>query len=816
VQDLRYALRTLRRNPGFAAAVVLTVALGIGANATIFSLFEAIMLRTLAVHAPGDLYFVAHGSDGRYGPGSNYPYFERIRSRTDVFAGTTAYLRSSFKIATGEITEIAPGQFVSGNYHAVLGVPMALGRGFASEDDRGGAASLVAVISDGYWARRFGRDPQVLNRTIAVDGRPVTIVGVTSPDFNGLEPGRRPDVTLPLAVRTLDAPGFLTMHDTWLGDMPIVARLAAGVTSAQAAPVVDAVFQQYLTEPDNRWLMKLRGWDRVRGALVPASRGTEGLRDQYSTSLQVLMAMVGVVLLLGCANVANLFVARGSSRAREVAVRMSIGAGRLRLVRQFLTESLLLAFAGGALGFLLARFAVAAIASMVEGGSNPIVLDLRPNATVLTFTAAVTALTGVLFGLLPAFAATRVDLTPALKSGTTVHRPGRRAPTRQVLVAVQIASCVLLVSAAGLLGRTLRNLETRGGGFDRSNVVLFSLDSRGTSFRAERMPALCDDLLARMIARSGAVSGSCSIAIPINSRGNARPLEVPGAAQSDADKFVFMNRVTPDYFRTLGIGVLNGRVFDSRDRETSEKVIVINRSTARFFFGDENPVGRRVHFFKDEGNPMTVVGVVDDTIQRSLREEPWRIVYMPLAQLPEPVSFLFVAVKTTRDPAALAAGVRPEVRALSPAVVVDSIRTMDQQIGAALVRERLLAMLSAAFGVLALVLSCVGLYGVVSYDVSRSLRELGIRLALGAQREDVLRHVLRGALSVSTIGVLVGLAAAVAATRLLATLLFGVTARDPITLISAAVLLVLTILAASYFPARRASRLDPVEVLRIE
>jgi predicted permease len=769
-------------------------------------------------------------------PGSNYPYFERIRAKTDVFDGATTYLRSNFKVAAADAparfelrrgpaeasakadgTEITPGQFVSGNYHAVLGVRMSLGRGFAAEDDRPGAGSLVAVISDGYWARKFGRDPQVLGRLLSIDGRPVAIVGVTAPGFNGLEPGWRSDVTLPMGIRVLDAPGFLTMHDTWLGDMPIVARLASGVTSAQAAAAVAAVFQQYLTEPENTWLTTIRGWDRVQASLLPANRGTTGLRDQYATSLGVLMAMVGLVLLLGCANVANLLMARGSARAKEVAIRISIGAGRLRLVRQFLTESMLLAFIGGALGFVIARVGVAAIAALVGVAANPVLLDLQPNATVLVFTVAVSALTGVLFGLLPAFGSTRVDLSAALKTGPALGRPGRRVSTRQVLVVVQIGLCVLLVSGAGLLSRTLRNLETRGGGFDRSNVLLFSLDARATSFPAAQVPALCEDVVARLVARAAAVSGSCSIAIPVNSRGNARPLEVPGVPPPPgADRSVFMNRVTPDYFRTLGIGIVSGRIFDSRDGPTAEKVVVINRTTARFFFGDENPVGRKVHFFKDEGNPMTIVGVVEDTIQRSLREEPWRIVSMPLAQLPEPISFVFVALKTRQDPLALASSVRPEVRAISSAVVVDSIRTMDQQIGAALVRERLLAMLSTAFGVLALVLSCVGLYGVVSYDVTRSVRELGIRLALGAQRLDVLRHVLRGALSVSSIGVVAGLAAAVAATRLLSTLLFDVTPRDPMTLVSAAALLVFTTLAASYLPARRASRLDPIAALRME
>jgi predicted permease len=817
-QDLRYALRMLRRTPGFTTIVVLTLALGIGANTTIFSLFEAVMMRTLAIHAPEELYVVAHGAR-RAVPGSNYPYFERIRGRTDIFAGVTAYLRNgSVKVATANGIETAPSLIVSGNYYAVLGVPMALGRGFSSEDDRGGAETLVAVISDGYWSRKFGRDPAVLGRTLSIDGRPTTLVGVTAPGFAGLDPGTGPDITLPMAVRTLDAPHFLTSHETWYGDMPILARLQPGVTDAQAAAVVDAVFQQYRSEPDNTWLFRNASGPPVRASLMPAGRGTTGLRDEYATSLQLLMAMVGVVLLIGCANVANLLLARGHARAKEVAVRMSIGAGRLRLIRQFLTESMLLALLGGALGFALARMGIDAIGALVGSGPNPIQLDLHPNATVLTFTIVISVLTGMLFGLAPAVGCTRVNLSPGLKaSGTAMARPGRRWSTRQVLVAAQIALCVLLVSGATLLARTLWNLEKRENGFNRHNLLLFSLDARRTGFPVEQVPALCDALIDRFVQRGGVTSGSCSRNIPVNSRGNARPLDVPGAAPHPLnERFVFMNMVTPEYFRTFGIGVAGGRVFDARDSANGERVAVVNRALVRFFFGADNPVGRTIHFYNDDGRPMTIVGVVDDATQRSLREEAPMTVYTPLAQLREPEALVTMALRTEQDPLAVAVSVRGEVRAASPDVVVDYIRSMEQQIGTVLVRERLVAMLSSAFGMLALVLSCIGLYGVVSYEVTRSLRDLGVRMALGAQRVDVIWQVLRSGLAVSSIGVVAGVAAAIAATGLLSTLLFGITARDPVTLAGAAVLLMLTTLAASFLPARRASRIDPVLVLRAE
>jgi predicted permease len=819
VQDIRYAFRTLRRNPGFAAAVILTLALGIGANTAIFSLYEAVMIRALPVHAADDLYFIAQGNT-RMEPSSNYPYVERVRARSDLFAGVTAYLRTgSVKVSTGEGIETARAQFVSGNYHSVVGVPMALGRGFSSDDDRQGSGLFEAVISEGYWDRKFAHDPQILGRKLTIDGRPISVVGVTAAGFDGLDPGTRVDVTLPLAVRILDSPGFLTDHGTWLGDMPIVVRLKPGMTSENATAAIAVLFQQFVSEPDNAWLRKMSGWDRVHASLIPARRGTSDLRDQYSKAVQLLMAMVGLVLLIGCANIANLLMARGMARAKEVAVRLSIGASRLRLVRQLLTESLLLGLMGGALGFVLARVGLRAMGSMLGTGSTPIHLDLQPNPHVLGFTIAVSVATGLLFGLAPAAGATRVDMSPALKStGAWGTRPaGRRWTAQQVLVGAQIGLCMLLVSGAGLLGQTMRNLETRTTGIDRHHLLLFSLDARRTPFPIERVPDLCEDLIALVVGRADVVSGSCSRNIPINSRGNASPLEVTGSAPQSLDaRRVFTNMVTPAYFRTFGIGVVAGRMFDARDAANAPKVAIVNRALVRAFFGNADPIGRSVHFYKDDANPMTIVGIVEDATQRSLREEPPMTIYTPLAQLRQPEGLVTVAFRTADKSSSLAGSIRAEVRTLAPDVVVDNVRTMEQQIGSELVRERLTAMLATLFASLAVVLSCVGLYGVVSYDVTRSLRSLGIRMALGAQPHDVLLEVLCGALLIASVGIVAGFLATLAGTRALASLLFGVTALDPLTLGAAAVLLTVTTIVASYVPARRASRVDPALVLRTD
>jgi predicted permease len=456
-------------------------------------------------------------------------------------------------------------------------------------------------------------------------------------------------------------------------------------------------------------------------------------------------------------------------------------------------------------------------------GANPILLAVEPNVTVLAFTIGVSALTGIAFGLAPAFGVTRVDLTHALKSVGRASLPRGGWATRHALVVGQIALCVLLVYGAGLLGRTLYGLGAKDGGFDRSNVLMFSVDASGTAFPAQDLPRFCDDLIERMRSGFGVLSGSCSTSVPVTTSGNARPLAVPGEPERPVgESLVLMNRISPDYLQAQGIELAEGRTFDTNDTDASERVVMISRSAARFFFGEANPIGRRVHFRGAEDRPMTVVGLVEDAIQwGDLRDDPVMTVYTPLTQLVEPESELTVSLRTPADPRELAGSVRAEVSALSPALVVDYIRTMDQQIDGSLSRERVLAFLSSAFALLAIVLCCVGLYGVIAYDVTRRKRDLGIRLALGGQRATVLGRVLGDAALVSGVGVVLGLAAALASTRNLANspiseLLFEIQPRDPLTLVLAVTLIVGTSLLASYLPARRASRIDPAIVMKAE
>ena len=814
-QDLRYAIRLMRQTPGFTAAAILSLGVGIGANTAIFSLIDAVMLRILPVENPRELYFLAHGSAAVPSTSSNYPLYDRYR-QAPVFSGVTAYRVTDLKVHSGELIELVPGQYVSGNYHAVVKAPIVLGRGFINEtDSRDGTP--IAVISDAYWARQFGRAPDVLEKTVSIRGVPVPIVGVTAAAFTGLVPGTRADITLPLSMYVADNPKYLSHHGQYVG-MPILARLKPGVTETQALAVVDAIFQQFMTEPANKWARQGRDGEYDVARLLPAEKGGSRLRREYGTSLRILMAMVALVLLIASANVANLLLARSTARAKEVAIRACVGGGRSRLIRQFLTESALLAIAGGAVGVWFAMWGTEFIVGLLAAGPQPIEIDVAPNARVLVFTVSVALLTGLVFGLAPALRASRVDFTQALKENGTVTRTtaARRWGLGNTLVAGQLALCVVVVAVAALLARSVYNLKSLDAGFNPEGVITFYIDVFGKKVPRAQLQGYFDGVIEGLNRLPGVVSAAGSTSIPVHTSGNMRPLHLPDLPDTPAARGTWVNPVTPAYFQTMGIAIKRGRAFTEDDRERSLKVAILNETTARYLFGNGDPIGRTVAFRGDADDPMQIVGVAADTYQTTLREPPPRMVYEPLPQEPEVWGHLLIALRARDTRRISAEMIRSTVRGVTTDLVADDIRTMTNQIDGSLVRERTLMSLSSAFAILALMLACVGLYGVMSYQVTRRTREIGIRFALGAGRARVLGGILREVLLLSVAGLAVGAAAAWFATRTISSFLFALSPRDPITLAAVCAVLLVTTIIAGYLPARRAAAIDPARAIRNE
>jgi predicted permease len=812
-QDIRYAARQLRRSPGFTVAAVLSLALGIGANSAIFGLMDAIVLRTLPIRDPAALFFLGHSGGGESSTSSNYPLLARYQS-SGIFEQVTSTTLRSLHVATPEGLERVEGEYVSGNYHATLGVRLALGRGFSNEPDRPDGRAPVAVISDAYWERRFARTPDVIGRTLSIGGRTITIVGVTAPGFHGLSPGLRIDVSLPLYVRAMDDAGFLDQRDRWIS-VRIVGRLRAEQTEAQALAAVDGLFRRYWSEPENG----MEPGSVRSGSLIPAGRGTTGLRDRYGTPLRLLFAMVAIVLLIACTNVANLFLARGVSRTREIAVRLSLGAGRGRLVRQMVTESSLLAIAGGVFGLVLAIVSMRFIASTFATGERPLVIDVALSGRVMAFTAALAIVCSLLVGLMPALRSSRIDVTPALKDSATRPTGGRWSLGR-MLVVTQLALSCLIVSVATLLARTVFNMQSIDAGFRGERALLFNLDAGGQQLTVEGRAEFFSTLATRLRALPGVRAVAYTQRSPLDNSVQTRPIEIPGSVIPKELRGISANVVTPEFFDIFDIRLMRGRTLTTEDRAGSEPVAVVDDAMVKAFFGSADPLGRRVIIGADR-EPFTIVGVVQSGRTDNLREEPFRTIYTSLAQSRlgsnEAIGDarrITVVVQSTTGGAALAASVRAEIASLSPHVVVNYVRTMEQQVATAMLRERLMAVLSTSYGVLALLLSLVGLYGVTSFTVSQRTRDIGVRMALGATRQRVVNAILGETVLTATIGIVIGGVAALFAANLVAPFLFGIEPRDPLTLGGVAILLSATALIAGYIPGRRAASIDPVRALK--
>lgn len=836
LQDLRYALRGMKRSPAIAVVAVLSLALGIGANTAIFTLVNAVILRALPVQDPQALVIfgpgTAQGNTGGFpdDPDMNlfsYPMYREFQQKNQVFSGVAA-IRSFDAREHGTVggsTELEPMNFslVSGTYFNVLGVNPALGRVLTDADDRTLGGHPLAVISYAWWTSRFSRDPNVIGKTLTIGPAVYTVVGVTPPSFFGTSVGDAPDFWVPLQMDDLVQRGPHKLNDREYREDNIIARLKPGVTLSQAGANVNLVLKTMLGE----WAgarptaAELKAIGKAHINVHPAANGISTLRQEYTKPLWMLMATVCLVLLIACANIANLLLARGTNRQREIAVRMALGAGRRRLVRQLLTEGLLLAASGGAVGMWFAAAASRFLLKMVSAGPKTIPLDIRPDARVLGFTILVSAATAVLFGILPALRSTRISLTPSLKEGRGALQAQMRSPLAKSLIVSQVALSLTLLLGAGLFVRSLMNLDHVNTGFDRQNVLLFDLDPGATGYTdVARLDNLYHEVEDRVAALPGVNAASFSI-FTFNQGGWSDSVvpegERPSAPQRDAN----FNPVGREYFAVMGLPVLAGRVFGSQDTADSPRVAVINKTMAETFFPGGSPIGKRFGMGDAaHSHDIQVVGVVGNAKYLTLGEEPMAMAYYPYTQyVPAWGVGLFLGrfeVRVSGNPESAAAEIRRAIGEVNANLPIDSLQTLSERVDESITYARLLAQLSAFFGLLALFLACIGIYGIMSYAVGRRTSEIGIRMALGAGRRDVVRMVMREIITLVAAGIAVGLPLAVAGSRWAASLLFNLKPNDPLSIAGAVLLLPAIAVFAGYLPARRASKVDPMVALRCE
>jgi len=813
-QDVRYGVRMLRRSKGFTLVAVVSIALGIGVNTTIFSFVNAALLRPLPVPRPQQLVRLWDGS------ATSYPDYAAYRDEAKVFAGLAAYTQRSMSLTIGDETERIWGEIVTGNYFDVLATPPAQGRGFLPEEDRTPGTHPVAVISDGFWKRRFNSDKEIIGKTILLSNQSFTIIGITAENFAGATIISPPDLWVPMMSEPLVQPGSVSLTSPDDGWLHILGRLEPDVTLTQAQAAISTIASRLHQERDKRHSEPEGRVSRVatvvpaRGLMVPP----EG-RTTIAFVVGLLMTVVTLVLLVACANVANMLLARAAARRKEIAVRLALGASRWRVVRQLLTESLLLALAGGAAGLLLALWSADLLQSLLppqESSGMRATLDTSPDVRVFAYTFLLSLLTGIVFGLVPALQASKPNLVPALKD-EAVGFSRRRLSLRNMLVVAQVAVSLLLLIAAGLFIRNLQNTQHADPGFAIENGFVMNYDLGLAKYTTPRGKLFHDELLARVRALPEVREASLAEFVPLGGARNVSPLYVEGepaeAMQMDEASMLNHFAIAADYFKTMGIPLVRGRDFGGGDTASSPQIVIVNETLARRIAPDGNAVGKRLRM-DSKGGYLEIVGVAKDIKYIQLAEKTPFFAYLPLNQRYR--AQMTLHVRTMAAPQGVMKQVQSEVRALDRGLPLTNVKTLEEHMRLPLAPAQLFAWLSGAFGVLALLLAATGLYGVMAYLVSGRTREFGIRVALGAQGSDVLRLVLCEGLALVGIGICFGLLASIALTRVLQSVLYGVSVTDPATFASVALLLAAVTLLACYIPARRATKVDPMVALRYE
>ncbi|PYS71070.1 MAG: hypothetical protein DMF69_11570 [Acidobacteria bacterium] len=835
LKDLRYGLRGLRKRPGFSFIVIVTLALGIGANTAIFTLVNAVLLKSIPVSNPDQLVlFTDQTGEGtsvedspRVGPFRRYSYasYQYLRNHNQSFEDLIAFRSGESRLSirqSGAASNVPAqrgrGHLVSGSYFSLLGVGAIKGRVLTPSDDSPGAPP-VAVISHNYWQRQLNSDPDIVGKNLILNGTSFTVVGVTPPEFFGVRVRRSPDMWLPLSFHPQVELTQSYLENNQVYWLTLMGRLKHGVTIEQAQAASTLTLQQFLTEQAGSQLNE----DRQKGirntsvTLVTGGGGISGLRNRYSKPLQMLMAIVGMILLIVCANVGSLLLSRSASRKTEITMRMALGATRSRIMRQLLTESMLLAFIGGICGVVLSYWGVKLLVSLVTQDAP---LDTRPDLFILSFTAGVSLLAGLLFGLVPAVRSSRSDLVSTIKEKSKTGSGRLRFNLSSGLVVVQVALSLVLLTGAGLFARSLLNLQKEEVGFNRANVLLVGIDPRLAGYKPVQLANLYQRLVDRLSSIPNVTSVTMATFSPMSGTNRTSSVKVQGYTTQPGENLEVQDLLTgPKYGETLGVPLLRGREINERDTAASAKIAVVNEKFVEHYFKGQNPIGRTFEFDDDtdNGQPLEIVGVIGNVKSQDQREQAEDTVYRPILQIQDEAAFsVSIHLRTQSDPASLAPVARQAINEVDDKLPIFDVTTLSDQMQERLQQDRLIAQLVSFFGMLALLLACIGLYGVMAQGVARRTNEIGIRIALGARGKMIIWMVLREVLLLVVVGLAIGVPVALLSTRFVSSQLFGLTGNDPVTLLGAAVILTFVAMLAGFIPARRASRVNPLIALRYE